>query len=280
MLIDIHSHLDHCYFKDDLDKVIDNAKKANVKVILTAGINPEKNIESLEIAKKYDIIKACLGIYPIQYNDNENIPIKIKINRQKNNSNDNKKQLKINNNNFKNNKLNIDKEIKFIEKNKNNIAAISEVGLDYHWNKNNVNEQKKLFEKMVQLAEKLNKPIIVHSRKAEQDCIDMLQSSKFKKIIMHCFTGKKSLVKKIVDNGWFLTAPTCITRSTQFQENVKLIPITQLFCETDAPYLSPFKNKRNEPAFVIEAYKKVAEIKNMELKEVVNNIWMNWQKVF
>jgi len=133
---------------------------------------------------------------------------------------------------------------------------------------------------MIQLAEKLNKPIIVHSRKAEEDAIDMLQSSKLRKIIMHCFTGKKSLVEKIVNDGWFMTAPTCITRSTQFQENVKLIPITQLFCETDAPYLSPYKEKRNEPAFVIEAYKKVAEIKNMELKEVINNIWMNWQKVF
>jgi TatD DNase family protein len=108
----------------------------------------------------------------------------------------------------------------------------------------------------------------------------MLQSSKLKKIIMHCFTGKKSLVKKIIDNGWFLTVPTCIVRSTQFQENVKLAPITQIFCETDAPYLTPLKNKRNEPAFVVEAYKKVAEIKNMELKEVINNIWMNFQKVF
>ena len=284
MLIDIHSHLDHCYFKDDLDKVIDNAKKANVKVILTAGINPEKNRESLEIAKKYDIVKACLGIYPIQ-NENNNTINKNSIIEKNNKKTINNDENKINkklkngkNNNLKN--VNIYKEIKFIEKNKNNTAAISEVGLDYHWNKNNVNEQKKLFEKMIQLAEKLNKPIIVHSRKAEQDCIAMLQSSKLKKIIMHCFTGKKSLVKKIVDNGWFLTAPTCITRSTQFQENVKLIPITQLFCETDAPYLSPFKNKRNEPAFVVEAYKKVTEIKNMELKEVVNNIWMNWQKVF
>ena len=97
---------------------------------------------------------------------------------------------------------------------------------------------------------------------------------------MHCFTGKKSLVKKIIDNGWFLTAPTSIVRSTQFQENVKLTPITQLFAETDAPYLSPFKNKRNEPAFVPESYKKIAEIKNMELKEVINNIWMNWQRTF
>jgi len=133
---------------------------------------------------------------------------------------------------------------------------------------------------MISLAEKLNKPIIVHSRKAEEDVINMLHSSKFKKIIMHCFTGKKSLVKKIVDDGWFLTAPTSIVRATQFQENVKLTPITQLFCETDAPYLTPFKNRRNEPAFVIEAYKKLAEIKNMELKEVINNIWMNWQKTF
>ena len=97
---------------------------------------------------------------------------------------------------------------------------------------------------------------------------------------MHCFTGKKSLVKKIIDNGWFLTAPTAIVRSTQFQENAKLTPITQLFAETDAPYLSPFKENRNEPAFVFESYKKIAEIKNMELKEVINNIWMNWQRTF
>ncbi|MCH8004267.1 MAG: TatD family hydrolase [Nanoarchaeota archaeon] len=270
MLIDIHSHLDHCYFNDDLDKVIENAKKANVKVILTAGINPEKNRESLEIAKKYDIVKACLGIYPIQKTYNENDSIKIK--------NNNKINEQKNKNNLRN--INIDEEIKFIEKNKKNIIAIGEVGLDYFWVKDNINEQKELFEKMIQLAEKLNKPIIIHSRKAEEDAISMLQSSKFKKIIMHCFTGKKSLVKKIIDNGWFLTAPTSIVRSTQFQENVKLAPITQLFCETDAPYLTPFKDKRNEPAFVVEAYKKVAEIKNMELKEVVNNIWMNWQKVF
>ena len=152
--------------------------------------------------------------------------------------------------------------------------------MDYFWVKDKIKEQKELFEKMISLAEKLNKPIIVHSRKAEEDAIGMLKSSKLKKIIMHCFTGKKSLVKKIADNGWFLTAPTCITRSTQFQENIKLVPITQLFCETDAPYLSPYKDKRNEPAYVLEAYKKVAEIKGMELKEVINNVWMNWQKVF
>lgn len=248
MLIDIHSHLDHYYFRDDLDGVIENAKKANIKVILTAGINPETNRKTLEIAKKYDIVKACLGIYP------------------------------------KENNFNLDEEIKFIENNKNKIVAIGEVGLDYSLFQDKI-EQQKQFEKSIKLAERINMPIIIHSRKAEEDAVEMLQSSKLKKVIMHCFAGKRSSVKKIIDNGWFLTAPTCITRATQFQENVKLAPLTQLFCETDAPYLSPYKNHskeflRNESAFIIESYKKIAEIKSMELKEVMNNIWMNWQRVF
>ena len=177
MLIDIHSHLDHYYFKDDLDIVIENARKANVKVILTAGINPETNRKGLEIAKKHDIVKACLGIYPVQYENDNNYGNNNEI-TQKNN-------IKNNNSNIKNkndNKLNIDKELKFIEKNKKNIVGIGEVGLDFKERKN-ISEQKELFEKIIRLTEKLNKPIIVHSRKAESDCIDMLQNSKLKKII-------------------------------------------------------------------------------------------------
>jgi len=258
MLIDIHSHLDHCYFDKDIDQAIDNARNASVKVILTAGVNPESNRKTLELAEKYDIVKPCLGIYPI--------PVL-------------KKEIEEGGLPFEQKSIDINEEIKFIEKNKNKIAAVGEVGLDYKIIKDS-KEQKSLFQKMIDLAEKINKPIIVHSRKAEADCIDVLQSSKLKKIIMHCFTGKKSLVKKIIDNGWFLTAPTNIIRSAQFQDNVKITPITQLFVETDAPYLSPFKDKRNEPAFVLESYKKIAELKKMEFEEVVNNIWMNWQRIF
>ena len=151
--------------------------------------------------------------------------------------------------------------------------------MDYYLIKDE-KEQKSLFLKMIELAEKIKKPILIHSRKAELDCIEMLESSKLKKIIMHCFTGKKRLVKIIMDNGWFLTIPTCVARSLQFQDIAKNVPLNQLFCETDAPYLSPYKDRRNEPAFIIESYKKLAEIKRMELTEVVNNIWMNWQKTF
>jgi len=259
MLIDIHTHLDHAYFDKDRNKVVENAEKENVKVILTAGINPETNRKTLELAKKYEIVKASLGIYPVQTL---------------------KKEIEEAGEPLKFYDFDIDEEIRFIEENKDTIVGVGEVGLDYKWTRDHDAEQKELFQKMISLAERINKPIIVHSRKAESDCIDMLSSSKIKGVLMHCFSGKKKLVKKIVDKGWYLTAPTCIVRSPQFQSNVRMTPITQLFCETDAPYLSPFKDKRNEPAFVAEAYKQVAELKGMEVEEVVNSMWMNWQKVF
>jgi len=209
------------------------------------------------LRKKYDIVKASLGIYPINVLQKEietgDFPLKPNI-------------------------FDIEGEIDFIKKNKDKIAYVGEVGLDYLIIKDE-KEQKKLFLKMIELAEKIKKPILIHSRKAEQDCIEMLESSKLKIIIMHCFTGKKKLVKRIRDNGWFLTIPTCVVRSLQFQDIAKDVPLNQLFCETDAPYLSPFKEKRNESAFIIESYKKLAEIKKMELKEVINNIWMNWQSL-
>lgn len=257
LLIDVHSHLDHSLLMGRIDEIVQRAKHAGLKHIITNGINPETNRICLELSKKYDIIKCGMGIYPRDALKKEveagDYPIKLQD-------------------------FDIDEEIEFIKKNKNSIVAISEVGLDF------VNGESKQqiqdFQKMINLSEELNKPIVIHSRKAEAKCIEMLESSRNKKIIMHCFSGRKALVNRIVDNGWFLTIPTIVVRSFQFQENVKIVPITQLFCETDSPYLSPYKEKVNEPAFVIESYKKISEIKEMDVTEVMNNIYMSWQKVF
>ena len=109
---------------------------------------------------------------------------------------------------------------------------------------------------------------------------EILESFKMKKVVMHCFSGKKPLVKRIVDNGWFLTVPTIVVRSFQFQDIAKHVPINQLFCETDSPYLGPYKEQWNEPAYVAESYNKIAELKQMDIKEVINSIYVNWQKVF
>ncbi len=257
LLIDAHSHLDHQLIIGKIDEVIERARNAGLKHIITNGINPQTNRTCLELSKKYDIVECGMGIYP---------------------RNALKKEAESGEYPSNVDDFDIDEEISFIKKNKNHIVAVSEVGLDFvngeDW------QQIEDFEKMIKLAEELDKPIVVHSRKAEQKAIEILGSSKNKKIIMHCFSGKKSLVKKVADNGWFLTVPTAVVRSFQFQDIIKNVPISQLFCETDSPYLSPDKNNWNEPAFVAESYKKIAEIKQMDIIEVANNIYMNWQKVF
>ncbi|MDP3765817.1 MAG: TatD family hydrolase [Nanoarchaeota archaeon] len=257
LLADIHTHLDHPLLINRIDEIIYRAKNAGLKRIITNGINPETNRISLELSKKYDIVKCAMGLYPRsalkKETESGEYPSKIVD-------------------------FDVDKEIDFIRKNKNNIVAISEVGLDFVDGEDK--QQIEDFEKMIKLAEELKKPIVVHSRKAEQKCIEMLESSTNKRIIMHCFSGKKLLVKRIADNGWFLTAPTIVVRSQQFHDIVKNVTISNLFCETDSPYLSPYKEKSNEPSFVIESYNKIAEIKNMDVVEVINNIYMNWQEVF
>ena len=256
MLIDVHSHLDHPLIKDRLDEAIKNAKKSGLKHIITNGIDPNTNRICLELSKKYDIVECGMGIYPRS---------SLKREAEEGYSN-----VKLD--------FDIDEEIEFIRNQKKNIIAVSEVGLDFVDGENK--QQIEDFEKMIKIAEELKKPIVVHSRKAEQKCVEILESSNLKKIIMHCFCGNKSLVKRIKDNGWFFSIPATIVRARQFQLIVEETPLSQLFCETDSPFLSPFKDKMNEPSFVAESYKKIAEIKKMDLIEVENNIYFNWQRVF
>ena len=257
LLIDIHSHLDHRLLIERIDEVIERAKVVGLKHVVTNGINPETNRICLELSKKYPMIKCAMGVYP---------------------RSSLKKEIEGGIYPLKNPKFEIEQEIGFIKENKNNIVAISEIGLDFVDGEDR--QQIDDFEKMIGLAKQLNKPIVVHSRKAEQKCIEIIESFGIKKVVMHCFCGKKSLVKRIADNGWYLTIPTTVVRSQQFQDIAKNVPITQLFCETDSPYLSPYREKMNEPAFVIESYNKLAELKGMDITEVANNIYMNWQRVF
>ncbi|MBW3017271.1 TatD family hydrolase [Candidatus Woesearchaeota archaeon] len=250
MLVDIHAHLDHSAFKDDLNDVIERAKNV---IIVANGVNPSSNRFALELSKKFKNVKCAMGIYPIEVLQEEaksgEYPIKIE-------------------------EFDADEEIEFIRKNKDNIVALGEVGLDYAILKSKA--QKDVFEKIIKLSEQIKKPLIVHSRKAEQDVIDMLESSSNKKIVLHCFCGKKQLVKKANDKGWYFTVPTNVVRSQQMQFIVEATNINNLVTETDAPYLSPFQDKRNEPSFIIEAVKKIAEIKKMDVIEVENVIFKNY----
>jgi len=256
LLVDVHAHLDHEMFAKDRDEVIERAKAAGVKIIIANGVDPETNGYVLLFAKKYDIVKPALGIYPPDALQEEvncgGYPLKMLP-------------------------YDVDAELDKIEKAE--PIALGEVGLDYK-NCKDKEMQKQLFQKFIDLSKKLDIPLIVHSRKAESDVIDMLEASDAKKVVLHCFSGKKSLIKRAADKGWSFSIPTNVVKSEHFQQMIKQVHISQLLTETDCPYLSPFPGQRNEPAFVIESLKKIAEIKGTTIEDTASNIFMNYQKLF
>jgi TatD DNase family protein len=245
--IDVHAHLD--FFDDKkIGKIVENARKVGVSIIINSGIEPLRARKTMELASKYPEIKASLGIYPVE-------------------------MLKMS-------EKTIEEEFKFIRKNKDKIIAIGEIGMDLKEGTDR-EKQKKNFERLLKLALELDKPVLIHSRKAELECVEVLEKLKMKKVIMHCFSGKISLVKRIISNGWFFSIPTNITFSEQFQKLTKEVPVSQLLCETDSPFLHPIKGERdNEPANVIESYKKIAEIKGLNLKEAEKKIEENYKRLF
>ena len=171
-------------------------------------------------------------------------------------------------------------EIEFIRKNKNKIIAIGEVGLDFLNEGADRENQKRVFQKFIELAKELDKPLVVHSRKAEKECIEMLEKSNVKKVIMHCFSGKKTLIDKIAGKGWMFSVPASVKYNEHFQNLVKRVDISQLLCETDSPFLHPFREEKNEPSFVVEGYKKIAEIKGMSLIDVEKMVEGNFKRLF
>ena len=248
-LLDVHCHLDNTKFDEDRDEVINRAEEAGLKVILTAGTDPKSNKASLRLAQKYHIVQAALGAYPID-KDGKTID------------------------------WDVDKEILFIKENKDKIKAIGEVGMDFSDSETDKVKQEEIFVKMIKLAKKFQIPIIVHSRKAEKEVIDVLEREKARKVIMHCFCGKKGQVKRAADLGYGFSIPANAQRAQNFQSIIKEVNIRQIFTETDAPYLGPIRDKRNEPANVKNTIDVIAEIKGFNPKETANTIFMNYLQWF
>ena len=243
--IDIHCHLTWPSIYSNLSEVIGNAEKAGV-IMLTNGIDKDSNRLSLEISKKYSSVRAAIGLYPPDSVMEEKM---------------------------------VEEELSFIESQKDSIVAVGEIGLDYQ-NIKDKEHQTPIFVHQLRLAKKIGKPVIIHSRKAEKEVITILKSENMQKALLHCFHGSKSLIKAAVESNFFFSISTNVTRSEQTQMLVSMVPLHLLFAETDSPFLSPFKDKENKPAFVVESYKKIAEIKQVTIEELKNIIYMNWIGMF
>ncbi len=240
MFIDVHCHLDMVGKELDLNKVVERARKKNV-IIVSNGTTKKSNRKALEYFEEFGI-KICLGIYPAHLDE---------LNK---------------------------KELDFIRENSEKIWGIGEVGMDFK-EVGDKEKQEKAFEKFVKLSIELDKPITVHSRKAEKECIEILEKLRAKKVIMHYFSGKLKLVNRIIENGWMLSIPTAVKNSEHFQNVARISPIEQLLCETDSPYSHPDKEFPNEPVNVIESYKMIAKVKKMKLSEVEKKIEENFLRL-
>jgi len=253
-LFDSHSHYNDEKFDIDREQIIKETLSNGVSNFIIAGYNIEGSKKAIQIAGNYEQVYATAGISP---NDVEDI---------KNNVN-----------------KNISK-IEEIAKNKK-VVAIGEIGLDYYWNKDNKELQKEVFIKQIEIANKLDLPIVIHTRDAYIDTIEILkQNIVNKKGIFHCCPLNQELIKEAVKLGYYISLSGVITfkNAKNVEEILDLIPEDKLLIETDSPYLSPepFRGTRNNSMNVKYVAEKIAKIKNKPIEEIVELTNKNAKKIF
>lgn len=244
-MIDTHAHI-LSEFYDDIDELIEELKSKDIIKVINCADSIETSKEVLNIYNKYEgYLLPAVGIHP------ENI------------DNSNLKTIE-----------NIIKEHK--------VFAIGEIGLDYHYNDENKDEQKEYFIKQLDLALKYDLPVIIHIREAMQECFDILKTRKNKGII-HCFSGSVEMARKYIKLGYKLGIGGVLTfKNSKLYEVIEKIDLKDIVLETDSPFLSPepFRGKKNKPCNVLYVAKRIAEIKNISLEEVINTTTATAKQIF
>lgn len=278
---DSHAHLDDEKFNLDREEIIKKIKESGVTKFVSAGYSLEGSIKAVELSKKYDFIYATCGVSPNDIPQTEEELWK---------NIDQIKQIVDNNLNRKLNNLksNNQKENSQQTYNKTGkVVAIGEIGLDYYWEKDVKRRelQKKAFIKQIEIANELELPIVIHTREAVMDTLEILkEKTVIKKGIFHCCPLNRELVKEALKLGFYISfaGPITFKNSKNANEIVGMVPEEKMLIETDSPYLSPepFRGKRNDPRNVRFMAKKIAEVKNIELEKVAKITYENAKTIF
>lgn len=215
--------------------------------MINSGVDYSTNARSLELADKYEFISATLGLSP-------NTLPEIK-----------EPELK--------------KLLEQIENNVDHAIGIGEAGLDYYHCKDapTRNQQAKVFRQVIDLAASLNKPLVIHSRDAEQQALDMVKH--LDKVIFHCYSGTLSTMKEAIDRGFYISIATNVCRSGQHQILARNVSLDRLLIETDSPFLSP-RRGRNEPSFVLDSVRLIARIRGIEPQELARITAENTKRIY
>ncbi len=252
---DSHAHYNDEKFDEDREELIKDTYKSGVTKFIVAGYDIQSSKKAIELSEKYEFIYSICGISPNDIPQSEEELWK-----------------------------NIE-EIEQMVENKNKVVAIGEIGLDYYWNKENKEIQQKAFIKQIELANKLDLPIVIHSRDASIDTIKIISENKVKNQgIFHCCQLNQELVKNALKLGYYISfaGPVTFKNSKNAEEVVKLVPLDRILIETDSPYLSPEPNrgKRNDSRNVKYIAQKISEFKNMSLEDIANITYNNAKTIF
>ena len=256
MLIDSHCHLDRLdlsAYDNDLNKVLECARAAGVGHMLCVGITLEKFSDVLAIAEANDDISCSVGIHPL-YDAVADTDVEI-----------------------------------LVEKSSHpKVVAIGETGLDYFYNKTAENHalQQISFRKHIQAAQQANKPVIVHTRDARQDTLDILVEERAKDCggVLHCFTESWEMAKAALDLGFYISFSGIVTfkNASELREVCRKVPLDRLLIETDSPYLAPvpYRGKSNQPAYVKEVGQFVADLHHVSFDEICDITARNFRSLF
>lgn len=248
-IIDTHTHIYDKQFEEDFDNVIDRIEN-QLEGIVSIGFDLESSQKSIELAKKYNFVHAVVGVHPVdisKYNDE------------------------------------VEKEIEKLVLNEEKVVAIGEIGLDYHWMADPKEVQAEGFRKQMALAERVKKPVVIHTREALQDTLDILAEFPNVGGILHCYPGSYEAAKPFLDR-YFLGIGGTLTfkNNKKTKELVEVLPLEKIVIETDCPYLTPvpFRGKRNEPIYTKYVAEEIAKIKNISVEEVIKVTTENAKKIY
>lgn len=252
MIFDTHAHYDDSDFDIDREELLGQMKAAGISHIVNIGASLESTKRTLELAKQYDFIYAAVGVHPSdtdQLNDESFEWLRKQCDQPK-------------------------------------VVAVGEIGLDYYWDEPDRGIQKEWFARQIALAREVKLPIVVHSREAAQDTIDIMKSEKACEVggIVHCFSYTKETARIFLDMDFSFGIGGVVTfkNAKKLKEAVEYIPMEKIVIETDCPYLSPEPNrgKRNSSLNLPYVIKAIAELKNLSEEEVMKITYENAKKIY
>lgn len=248
-LVDAHCHLNDEMYKEDFNDIISEIL-SEMEFIVCSGWDYESSLNAVKLSEMYDNIYATIGYHPTDIS-------------------------KMNDKDFS--------HIENLAKNHKKVVGIGEIGLDYHWMKDPKEVQKETFIKQIEMIRRVDIPIVIHTRDALEDTINILRNYKDVGGILHCFPGSYESVKPIL-NRYYVSVGGTLTfkNNAKTKELVSKVPLEKIVIETDSPYLTPvpFRGKRNNPIFTKYVAQEIAGIKKISFEEVVKQTTLNALKAY